>query len=225
MESMAAGTVFVEGFEAPNVLSNWQLTGHTAFITEPRWSLVTTIDRYGLSHGGTKAMWFGDPSNGQYGGIGCDTCPVYSGTLTYTAPPVFVPATERFAFLSFWSWEYTEMSALTGGHKDTCYGATTCRFDVRRVWISGTLAPTFTGWTKKWDTSLDSTVEQAWHRVSLSISEYKGQSIRMRFDFNTDPFPEDGSDGRNNDGRGWYVDDISLHTANIAVYLPVMRRN
>jgi hypothetical protein len=113
--------------------------------------------------------------------------------------------------MSFASWERTEMSI-----PDTdCYNAPACRFDARRVYISGTLNP---GWHLKWDTHDNPTIETQWHTVVLDISEFKGQDIQIRFEFDT-------VDGRNNDGRGWYVDQIKLYTARVLVYLPLITKN
>ena len=116
------------------------------------------------------------------------------------------------------------MSALTGGFKGECYALTTCTYDVRRVWV--TSSPLDTGWVLKWDTSSDPTVEQTWHQVLLNISEFKGQSIRMRFDFSTDPNPI-RHDGRNNDARGWYIDEVSLDAIDtpFTMYLPLFTKN
>jgi hypothetical protein len=113
------------------------------------------------------------------------------------------------------------MSEMPDGfHSEECYGKPSCPFDVRRVWISGTVDAV---WRTVWDTRFNGTQELAWHQVTIDISQYKGQGIRMRFDFNTDPA---GGDQFNNDGRGWYVDDVSVIGVNLTrkVYLPIMRK-
>jgi hypothetical protein len=212
--------IAAEGFEGAQVLNFWQLTGKT---NGPRWNLMAQGSTYANVHGGSKAMWFGDPATGQYGGPGCIGCPVtvHSGTLTYVGPPIALPTNVSLTLLSFWSWEYTEMSVLPGGFQsEVCYGKPTCPFDVRRVWISGTADAV---WRPVWDTRFNGTQELAWHQVTIDISQYKGQGIRMRFDFNTDP---SGQDQFNNDGRGWYVDDVSVSGVNLTrkVYLPIMRK-
>jgi hypothetical protein len=182
-------------------LSVWELIGHTG---GPRWNYRSISQTFGMAHSITRAMWFGNPATGQYGGIGCEDCPVYSGTLTYVGPAISIPVSDTRAFLNFWSWEYTEMSELPGGFSDTCLGQATCPFDVRQVWVLGTSDP---DWVLKWDTSVNATIELAWHPVTIDISEYTGDAIQMRFTFSTDP---NGTDGWNNDGRGWYVDDVNI---------------
>jgi hypothetical protein len=214
-----------ESFELSNPLAYWNLTGHT---NGPRWNLVANTQQAGpythLAYSPIKSMWFGNPATGLYGTAGGDDPPekdpVYSGTLTYS-PTLSIPATDTLAFMTFWSWEHTEMSQLSGGFSDICFRQSICPFDVRQVWISGTNDLT---WTLKWSTDRDATVEQVWHQVTINISEYVGESIRMRFAFSTDPL---GQDGRSNDGRGWYIDDVHFFTFTPSefVYLPVISRN
>lgn len=183
----------------------------------PRWNLVTNTLWYGKSHSGARAMWFGDPATGEFGGEGCDMCPSYAGSLTaeYTVP---ITSTDSKAYLTFWSWEQTEMSIPTL----ECYQKATCDFDSRQVWVSSNLAPT---WVKKWDTRVNPTVELTWHQVTIDISEYRGHSVRVRFVFDT-------IDGRNNDAgvgppAGWFVDDIGYftYTPSNTIYLPIIGKN
>jgi len=219
-----SASVYSESFESASV-SSWVLTGHAGAA---RWNLVTNTQQAGgythLAHSGARSMWFGNPATGLYGTTGGDEPqnkdPVYSGTLTIQSP-IAIPAGDTFAFLTFWSWEYTEMSQLVSGLKDICFAQLTCPFDVRQVWISGTNDIT---WTLKWHTDADGTVEKTWHRVGINVSNYIGQSIRVRFAFTTDPA---GQDGRSNDARGWYVDDIEITTFTPTefIYLPIVTRN
>jgi len=224
LSRLQAASVYSETFEGASV-NSWALTGH---VGAARWNLVTNTQQAGpythLVHSGARAMWFGNPATGLYGTPGGDEPqnkdPVYSGTLTIQSP-IAIPAGDTFAFLTFWSWEYTEMSQLVSGLRDICYAQPTCPFDVRQVWISGTNDIT---WTLKWHTNQDGTVEQTWHRVGINVSQYIGKSIRVRFAFTTDPA---GQDGRSNDARGCYVDDIEITTFTPTefIYLPVVARN
>lgn len=209
----------VESFEG-TPLSVWQLTGH---VNGPRWNFRSITQTYGLAHSSSHSMWFANPATGEYGGIGCESCPVYSGSLTYVGTPVPLPVGDARAYLSFWSWEYTEMSELPQGFSDTCLNKPTCPFDVRRVYISGT-NPADAHWELLWSTDVNGTAERIWHNVVLDISGYIGQGVRMRFTFSTDP---SGTDGWNNDGRGWYVDDVRLYTFTPfkTVYLPEIYKN
>ena len=184
--------VGTESFEGVNVLNYWTLDASPPQAGyNPRWNLMlSTTQPYGKAYDGTHAMWFGDPATGDYGGVGCDACPIFTGTLTYSGT-IPIP-NDTYAFMSFASWERTEMSIPTL----ECYNLPTCRFDARRVYISSTLNPT---WQLKWSTDRDPTIENQWHTVVVDISEFRGQDIQIRFEFDT-------VDGRNNDARGWYVD-------------------
>ncbi|HEY4688964.1 MAG TPA: hypothetical protein VIK33_06610 [Anaerolineae bacterium] len=196
-------------------LNYWELTGDPS---GPRWQLVADGQPWGNSYYPDYAMWFGDPATGEFGGEGCDTCPRYSGMLTskYT---LFIPPGDAFAYMTFWSWERTEMSIPSLD----CYQHITCTFDLRQVWISGT-NPIHSDWAIKWDTQVNTTVENEWHQVMIDISEYIGEDIRIRFTFDT-------VDGRNNDGNGqlpagWYVDHLHFFTFTPShfVYLPIISK-
>jgi hypothetical protein len=224
MSRVQATEIFSESFEGVSV-NQWVLTGHAG---GPRWNLITNTQHAGpylhLAHSTVRAMWFGDPATGLYGTAGGDVPPdkdpVFSGTLTHNTP-IAIPAGDTWAFLTFWSWEYTEMSQLVSGLKEICFGQPTCQFDVRQVWISGTNDIT---WTLKWSTDVNGTIELAWHRVAIDVSDYIGESVRVRFAFTTDPL---GQDGRSNNARGWYVDDVTIFTFTPSefIYLPIIARN
>ena len=125
--------------------------------------------------------------------------------------------------MTFMSWELTEKSFNWGcapGDGGTPY----CQTDVRQVWISGTSDST---WKLKWNTQQQPIVEQVWRSVGLiDLGEYKGQSIRIRFGFDT-------VDGNYNPGdptrkpAGWYVDNIQLFTFTPTdrIYLPLIRKS
>ena len=209
LQTIELGT---ENFEVAPI--NWDLTGDP---DGPRRSRVTTGTLWQKYHSAGSAIWFGDPATGDFGGVGCDGCPIYSGSATFLFA-VPIPATDDFAYMTFWSWERTEMSIPTLD----CYQKTTCAFDSRRVLISGT---NDTNWVVKWDTRVNPTIENQWHSISIDISEYLGQDIRFRFEFDT-------VDGRNNDAAGfepagWYVDDIRLYTFTPSSFikLPVILKN
>ena len=209
LQTIELGT---ETFEVAPI--NWELTGDP---DGPRWSRVTTGTLWQKYHSAGSAIWFGDPATGEFGGVGCDGCPIYSGSATFLFA-VPIPAADAFAYMTFWSWERTEMSIPTL----ECYQKTTCAFDSRRVLISGT---NDTNWVVKWDTQDNPTIENQWHSISIDISEYRGQDIRFRFEFDT-------VDGRNNDAAGfkpagWYVDDIRLYTFTPSSFikLPVILKN
>lgn len=188
----------------------------------PKWNGVAIGSPVARVHGGEKAIWFGDPSTGDYGGTGGDQqvnqpCvnPTHTGTLTTI--PVNVPI-DDLAYLSFWSWEQTEMSAPE--HLFQCATPTHCQYDIRSVYISSTDQPF---WQPKWNTKDNiyptTLPEGDWHELLIDIKEYIGQEIQIRFAFDT-------FDGRYNEYQGWYIDDITLFTLEInnSIYLPLVRR-
>ena len=160
-------------------------------------------------------MWFGDPATGEFGGQGCDSCTIYSGELVSTYP-VTITDGDTKGYMTFWSWEKTEMSLPDLD----CSGEPVCDFDSRQVWISTDQS----NWEKLWDTRENPTVENQWHQVMLDISPYIGQVVYVKFVFDT-------VDGRNNDAggakpAGWFVDDIGYFTFTpvATVYLPIIRK-
>ncbi len=203
-----ASVFFTEDFEGANVLNSWELTGTP---DGPRWNLRTTSDQYGMAYSGSKAIWFGDPVAGQYGGNCFPTdppCSVYSGTLTYSGTPISIPSNFPYVRMAFQSYELTEKSFPWGcAAGDT--GTPFCAFDLRQVWISGT---NDSNWQLQWSTNQDPITEGLWRPVVIDLSEYKGTSVRLRFTFNTnDPYYNPGDDGANKPA-GWFVDYIRLFT-------------
>ena len=216
LSAPSASEVFSENFEgAP--LTVWELTPPmTGGPKEPYWHLVTTGTAWLKYHSPSGAMYFGSPE-GQIGGECPTDCGIYSGSLTYKGDPLYVPATDTLAFLSFWSWENTEISIPDNVE---CYLRVTCTFDSRQVWVSGTVTTT---WELMWDSRKDPTVENVWHNKTIDIRKYQDQGIRVRFTFDT-------VDGRNNDTSkpgGWYIDDIRLFTftPSATIYLPIVFKN
>ena len=59
------------------------------------------------------------------------------------------------------------------------------------------------GFTQLVQLSGDSMLE--WHQYTLDLTAYAGQTIQLRFFFDT-------RDGIGNNGRGWYVDDVLVYT-------------
>jgi hypothetical protein len=206
--------------------SDFYLSSCPASTPRPKWTGVISgtqmSQTMALAFQSEQAIWFGDPQRGDFGGVGGDEdpggnpCinPIFTGTLTTV--PVDVAPEDR-AYLSFWSWEETEMSIVQEGFE--CYQVPQCEFDARRVSI---WSEANQEWTLKWTTEpspFPPTVEQNWHKVLIDISEYVGDQIRIRFEF-------DAVDRRNNNYRGWFLDEIVLETfiVNDSMYLPIMTR-
>lgn len=212
----AASINAIESFEG-NPLAYWERIPSSAGDPyTPYWQLVMNGSPYQKYHSPSRAMYFGSQM-GDIGGPCPPYCSIRVGSLTYKGAPVSLVTTDTKAYLSFWSWEKTEMS-IPGTE---CAGGITCAFDSRQVWISGTVDAF---WKLKWNTQTNPTSEGNWHQVTVDISEYIGQSIRMRFVFHT-------IDDRNNDApqppHGWYVDDVRLFsfTPKAYVYMPILLKN
>ncbi|HET7089517.1 MAG TPA: hypothetical protein VFL17_12785, partial [Anaerolineae bacterium] len=223
-QATTLATIFSENFEGG--FGAWQSSAPPGSLG-PRWNFVGSGSPYPKPAGGPtgpNAIWFGDPATGQYGGacLPDNPCPRYAGTLTYIGTPILVPSNETYVYMTFMSWELTEKSFYWGCAPGD-FGTPYCVNDVRQVWISGTSDST---WRLKWNTYQRPIVEQVWRSIGLiDLSEYKGQSIRIRFGFDT-------VDGNYNPGpspskpAGWYVDNIQLFTFTPTdrVYLPLIRK-
>jgi len=85
-------------------------------------------------------------------------------------------------FLSFMSWEETENST---------------DWDVRNVYVSTNAGDSWTLLRKLYG------IENQWYKVVIDMSDYAGQDVMFRFEF-------DSVDDYDNDHRGWYVDDIEI---------------
>jgi VCBS repeat-containing protein len=130
---------------------------------------------------------FPSPTSAAYYGIDgtCtyDTGAANSGSLSLNAP-VAVAAGDT---LSFWSYEETE-----------CGGV--CSYDHRYVEIS-------TDGGATWTTLGQGDAEGSWYRWTYDLSAYAGQSVLIRFRFDT-------VDADFNGYFGWMVDNVRIGPAN-----------
>ena len=149
-------------------------SGGGNWIATGLWHLESDSDACGNSFS-PAASWYYGQSPGCTYDIGPN-----SGRLT-TAAPISLPASLSQVALTFQSWEDTEN--LAG-------------FDTRHVFIS-TDGTTFTQIFASTDDSAD------WYEAALDLSDYIGQNIWLRFEFDT-------IDGLFNNFPGWYVDDVRV---------------
>lgn len=115
-------------------------------------------------------------------------------------PTVTVPTTGPYATLTFWQWFRSELNYDGGNVKISTDGGTTWTLLNGDVSYNGTsksttagipLEPFYTG----------TTAGNFWHKVTVNLTAYRGQPVKVRFHFGSD-----GSFGY----EGWYVDDVMI---------------
>ena len=168
--------VLSEDFEGG--YGNWSMTG--------LWNPEAETDACGSRVAGQDGTPFPSSSHaayyGQDGTCTYNTGAANSGTLTQVGP---VPLTGDAARLTFWSYEETEC------------GSGNCTYDGRYVDVStdgGVTWPTVWGSTGP---------EGSWYTATVDLSAYLGQTVLIRFRF-------DSVDGVLNDFFGWMVDDVRI---------------
>jgi hypothetical protein len=159
--------------------------------------LLDVGSNYSRTHSAVIGMRYGYDATGTY-----DDGSTNSGVLT-NPHPIQLPFSALSVTVSFWSWEETEQS---GGPRCGPPPAV-CNWDVRRLEISGNIS---TSWEILWSTQSNPTVEGQWHQVVGDISAYRGQSVRLRFIFDT-------GDALHNGYEGWYVDDVAVISHGVLV--------
>jgi hypothetical protein len=160
---------------------------------------------YPNSHSTTHSWWYGQDGTGNY-----DTGAQNYGHLT--TPSISIPASAPAPELSFWQWYQTE-AGRSG-------------YDQRKIQISVNGGP-----FQDLGTLSDSVVStedfeamQNWEPYTLDFSAYKGQTVQVRFYFDT-------IDEQNNNYRGWYIDDVQVSLdgsgipASSSSYLPVILKS
>ncbi len=106
-----------------------------------------------------------------------DNRAIVSGSLITTT--FYVP---QKGSLAFWSWESTENKP---------------GFDTRTVYLTNDNGTT---WIKIYESGDNSST---WHKVSVDLSDYGNQAVKLKFAFDT------VNKVRNN-YRGWYIDDVAV---------------
>lgn len=139
------------------------------------WHGTTVTDTFGQSYNGQGSAWYGQPASGDYNTGGANSGALIAGPLTL---PVDAPG----VYLRYFSYEYTE------DFLD--------EFDTRKVYTSTDAVD----WSLVF-TSTESTA--AWHEVQVDLSASRGQSLYVKFEFDT-------QDDSFNDYPGWYIDDVAI---------------
>jgi predicted secreted protein len=139
------------------------------------------VSPYPNSHTPTHSWWYGQDSTGNY-----DTGAANSGSLT--TPPVIIPSSAPSPGLGFWYWYQTETTGTS--------------WDQRWIQIS------VNGGAFQNLEQLSGDAMQTWHQRTIGLSAHKGQTVQIRFYFNT-------IDDMNNTYRGWYVDDVQVSAGDV----------
>ncbi|NUM45633.1 MAG: pre-peptidase C-terminal domain-containing protein, partial [Anaerolineales bacterium] len=152
----------------------------TGFESGTGWQmngLWNLLNHQPAAHGGTYTAWYGsgDFDNGSY-----DTGAPNAGDLT--SPPIPIPNSGT-PYLRFWSWYVAETGA---------------NWDQRWVQISANGGP-FTNLYQMTDDPSGFWTQSLY----LNLAPYAGQTIRLRFHFET-------LDARYNGFRGWLIDDLQV---------------
>ena len=149
------------------------------------WNLLN--DSSAAHDGSSFAWWYGAPpfASGTY-----DTAVPNSGDLT--SPPISIPIADTY-YLRFWSWQDTENGT---------------NWDRRWVQISAN-GGAFTNVLQIYDDPAEFWVQSPF----IDLSPYAGQTIRIRFHFET-------LDARDNAHKGWLIDDLTINTTALPVCAP-----
>jgi hypothetical protein len=135
-------------------------------------------------HAGTSSWYYGQEATGTY-----NTGAANDGSLIST-PINLCNATT--ASLNFWSWYFTENDPLYVNN-----------YDRKFVDISSDYGTT---WTRLFQLRTDNDPANplgTWQQIPIDLSAYVGQSVQIRFYFET-------RDAVLNDHEGWYIDDVSI---------------
>jgi len=141
------------------------------------WHQIDASNSYSASHSAPHSWWYGQDDTGTY-----DTGATNAGSLT--SPPVYIP--DAGYYLRFWYAYQTESQSTA--------------FDQRLVQISADGGPFITVLQL-----YDDLMESWWPSPAIDLSAYAGQTIQIRFYFDT-------LDEFYNAYRGWYIDDIDIST-------------
>ena len=110
------------------------------------------------------------------------------------SPPVDLSiCTMTSARLRFWSWYDTEEPYPSPPNRSA-------GFDIKKVQITDNGGASWSDlYVYSWPANLDRT----WEHIEINLGAYIGQTIQIRFVFDT-------VDDQNNDYEGWYIDDVTI---------------
>lgn len=179
--AQAQGTLFYDDFESG--LEKWETTA----LWHRETSTTNCSSQFAPFPSGQFAARYGVESSWS-----CSIGNSSSQGRLVTRFPVDIPATASAVTLSFETMESTE-----------CFGPN-CGWDERFVHVSGDGGA-------NWTLVAEGGPEGVWRHVDVDLSTYAGQSILVRFRFDT-------VDGQWNDFPGWYLDNVRITAEYAASY-------
>jgi len=114
--------------------------------------------------------------------------------------PLKVPASRTYATLSFWQWYSTENTYDGGNVKISTNGGATWTILTPDIGYKGTASSANAGIPGE-PAFMGTAVGNFWHKATINLTAYKGQTVILRFHF--------GSDSSVN-YPGWYIDDVRV---------------
>lgn len=161
----------------------WARTGTGAF--GPTWQTVNTPAASGLADApdwpNSVSLWFGDAGTGTY--ANASNAAARGSVLT---PELDLTQVDSPA-LQFWTYFETQDNGTTRDTKKV-YAVDAQNREI----LLATLAGPYQG-------------DHKWWPVSISLKEWEGQLIRIRFEFDT-------VDGNANNFRGWFLNEMTVGT-------------
>ncbi|MBI3330703.1 MAG: hypothetical protein HYZ96_01165 [Candidatus Omnitrophica bacterium] len=189
---LVPGTTYHFAMKVADNMGNVSLRSNPASATpSPPVILYTTNFESGMAGWTATGLWHLSSARSNSpirslsynDGVDYETGARNAGSLT--SPAIALPATGNEALLVFFHWFQTEQFAGV--------------FDVRQVQVS----QDGVNWVvlKQWDSRDPNQV--FWAPFAIDLSAYLGQTIRLRFFFDT-------VDALFNNFEGWYVDDVTV---------------
>jgi hypothetical protein len=155
--------------------------GLADWSTSGLWNAESATDTCGSQ----APTWPLGTGGAYFGNANCDfSGEPFVGSLTLQTP-IAIPDTLEGIVLSFWSYDETECDS--------------CGWDWRFVYVSRDAGA-------NWEFVGESAAYQAWVQTSLDISEYRGDDILLRFEF-------DAVDNVSNQFLGWLIDEVRVEVA------------
>ncbi len=180
LPASAQDVVFAEGFESG--LAAWTATGfwNLEDSTDPCGAIVAPFTE------GTKAAWYGNPATCNY-----ENGAANSGTLT-TNDWIQLPLAQSIS-VHYWAWSHTEYCWADYYQNE---------YDRFSVVITREVGSSLTQFECGLN-GLPASTLIPWHERQVDISAFRGQRVKISFQFGT-------GDQLSNAFLGWFIDDVRV---------------